>query len=65
VPVLAVSLTLPVTINGIGLRESISANLLTWTGLAGPEVVALEVAAYLVQVLFSLSGGVMLLVRRR
>ncbi len=64
VPVLAVSLTLPVTINGIGLRESVSANLLTWSGLAGPQAVAMEVVAYLVQVLLSLSGGVLLLTRR-
>ncbi len=65
VPVLAVSLTLPVTINGIGLRESISANLLTWSGLAGPQAVAMEVAAYFVQVVFSLTGGLLLLVKRR
>ena len=64
VPVLAVSLTLPVTINGIGLRESVSASLLTWSGLAGPQAVAMEVAAYLVQVFFSLSGGILLLTRR-
>ncbi len=64
VPVLAVSLTLPVTINGIGLRESVSANLLTWSGLAGPQAVAMEVTAYLMQVVFSLSGGLLLLVNR-
>ena len=57
---LAVTLTLPVTINGIGLRESVSANLLTWAGLAAPQAVAMEVAAYLVQVVFSLQGGVLL-----
>ena len=60
VPLLAISLTLPVTINGIGLRESISANLLVWAGLAAPQAVAMEVAAYLVQVVFSLQGGVLL-----
>jgi uncharacterized membrane protein YbhN (UPF0104 family) len=60
VPMLAVTLTLPVTINGIGLRESVSANLLTWAGLAAPQAVAMEVAAYLVQVVFSLQGGVLL-----
>ena len=60
VPMLAVALTLPVTINGIGLRESVSANLLTWAGLAAPQAVAMEVAAYLVQVAFSLQGGVLL-----
>ncbi len=60
IPMLAISLTLPVTINGIGLRESVSANLLTWAGLAAPQAVAMELAAYLVQVAFSLQGGVLL-----
>ena len=60
VPMLAISLTLPVTINGIGLRESVSAQLLVFAGLAGPQAVAMEVAAYLVQVVFSLQGGALL-----
>ena len=65
IPLLAISLMLPITINGIGLRESISANLLTWAGLAAPHAVAIEVAAYLVQVVFSLQGGVLLWLGRR
>ncbi len=60
VPMLALSLTLPITINGIGLRESVSAQLLVFSGLGAPQVVAMEVAAYLVQVVFSLQGGVLL-----
>lgn len=60
IPLLAISLTLPVTINGIGLRESVSANLLIWTGLTAGQSVAMEVAAYLVQVVFSLQGGILL-----
>lgn len=60
IPMLAISLTLPVTINGIGLREQVSATLLVWAGLAAPQAVAMEVAAYLVQVAFSLQGGLLL-----
>ncbi|RKZ17122.1 hypothetical protein DRQ50_05340 [bacterium] len=60
IPLLAVVLMLPVTINGIGLRESVSASLLTWAGLAAPHAVGMELAAYLVQVVFSLQGGVLL-----
>ncbi|MFT7698327.1 MAG: hypothetical protein ACI8S7_000139 [Candidatus Krumholzibacteriia bacterium] len=60
VPMLAVSLTLPVTINGIGLRESLSAELLIFAGIGGSQAVAMEVAAYLVQVVFSLQGGLLL-----
>jgi uncharacterized protein (TIRG00374 family) len=60
VPVLAIILILPVTINGIGLRETSAAELLTAAGLLAPQAVAMEVAAYLVQVVFSLQGGVLL-----
>lgn len=60
VPMLAISLTLPVTINGIGLRESVSAKLLVAAGLLEPHAVAMELAAYLVQVVFSLQGGILL-----
>jgi hypothetical protein len=57
VPVLAVSLTLPITINGIGLREALAALLLPWTGLPAQAMVAVEVMTFLVQVAFSLVGG--------
>jgi uncharacterized protein (TIRG00374 family) len=60
IPLLAISLTLPITINGIGLRESMAASLLTWAGLSEPHAVAMQVVAYLVQVVFSLQGGVLL-----
>ncbi len=60
IPVLAISLTLPVTINGIGLRESISARLLTHAGLGEGQAVAMELVAYLIQVVFSLQGGILL-----
>ncbi len=60
IPLVAISLTLPVTINGIGLRESVSANLFTWAGIAAGPAVAMGVAAYLVQVVFSLQGGILL-----
>jgi uncharacterized protein (TIRG00374 family) len=56
IPLLAVSLTLPVAINGIGLREEISAKLLTWASLTETQAVAMELVAFLVMVLFSLQG---------
>ncbi len=64
VPVLAVSLTLPITINGIGLREALAALLLPWTGLPAQAMVAVEVTTFLVQVGFSLVGGVLFWVGR-
>lgn len=60
VPMLALSLALPITINGIGLRESVAAQLLVFSGLAEPQVVAMEMVAFLIQVVFSLQGGVLL-----
>ena len=57
VPLLAVSLTLPITINGIGLREALAALWLPWTGLPAQAMVAVEVTTFLVQVAFSLVGG--------
>ncbi len=59
IPLLAVSLTLPVTINGIGLRESVSVHLLTYAGLGETSAVAMEVTAYTVQAVFSLYGGLL------
>ncbi len=64
VPMLALSLALPITINGIGLRESVAAQLLIFSGLAASEVVAMEAVAYFVQLVFSLQGGVLLLLGR-
>ena len=60
IPMLAIVLILPVTINGIGLRESVAAELLVGAGIAAPHAVAMEMAAYLVQVVFSLQGGALL-----
>jgi uncharacterized protein (TIRG00374 family) len=60
IPLLAISLTLPITINGIGLRESLSATLLTKASLGEGQAVAMEGVAYLVQVVFSLQGGILL-----
>lgn len=59
VPLLALSLTLPITVNGIGLREVVASALLVHTGLSAHGVVAMEMVAFLVLVLFSLSGGVL------
>ena len=64
IPLLALSLTLPITINGIGLRETVSSTLLVHTGLMAHEVVAMEMMAFLVMILVSLVGGVLWWLRR-
>jgi len=65
IPLLGISLTLPITINGIGLRESVSATLLVDAGLTAAAAVAVEVVAYVVTVAFSLYGGLLFWVGRR
>ncbi len=64
IPLLALSLTLPVTVNGIGLREWVTGALLVFTGLSEQGVVAMEMTAFLVMVAFSLLGGVLWWQRR-
>jgi uncharacterized protein (TIRG00374 family) len=64
IPLLALSLTLPVTLNGIGLREWVTSALLVSTGLSEQGVVAMEMVAFLVMVAFSLVGGVLWWQRR-
>ena len=67
VPLLGVAIALPLSINGIGVREALSANLFVTTGVVsrGELAVGLEFAAYLVQVAVSLVGGVIFLMGRR
>ncbi len=59
IPLLALSLTLPVTVNGIGLRETVAELLLVQRGLAGPRRVAMEWWRSWWWWPFSLVGGVL------
>jgi uncharacterized membrane protein YbhN (UPF0104 family) len=65
VPLLGILVALPVSINGIGLRESFTALLFTSTGLSRAAAVAMELVAFLVQVAWSLVGGALFLRGRR
>jgi uncharacterized protein (TIRG00374 family) len=57
VPLLGILIALPISVNGIGLRESASALTFTFAGIAAHDAVAIELTAYLIQVAFSLVGG--------
>lgn len=57
VPLLGILIALPISVNGLGLRESASAVTFTFAGIAPQDAVAMELSAYLVQVSFSLLGG--------
>ncbi len=63
VPVLGVVTTLPITFNGLGLRELAAARTMPALGLGPAEAVAMQLATYLVQVALSLIGGVLLALR--
>ncbi|MFH1843865.1 MAG: lysylphosphatidylglycerol synthase transmembrane domain-containing protein [bacterium] len=57
VPLLGILIALPISVNGIGLREYASAEFFVFAGISAQHAVAMELTAYLVQVVFSLVGG--------
>ncbi len=65
VPLLGILVALPLSVNGIGLRESFTALMFTTAGLAAAPAVAMELVAFLVQVSYSLVGGWLFLRGRR
>ncbi|MCB1149944.1 flippase-like domain-containing protein [bacterium] len=67
VPLLGILISLPISLNGLGLREMAAAGLFVSVGLTATEAdaVAVEFLAYLVQVAVSLAGGVLFLAGRR
>jgi len=67
VPVLGILIALPVSMNGLGLREVAAASLFVSIGVTSGEApaVAMEFVAWLVQVAVSLVGGALFLAGRR
>jgi uncharacterized protein (TIRG00374 family) len=63
VPVLAVLTALPISINGLGVREGAGVVLFGLAGVPGHDAFSIEFMTYLVSVLISLSGGVIFLSR--
>jgi hypothetical protein len=55
---------LPVSINGIGLRENALAAMLGWYGVAAADAVALAWLVYLSSLLLGMIGGIVYAVRR-
>jgi hypothetical protein len=65
IPLLALLLTLPVTVNGIGLREKGAEGFVAaGAGLPVVGAVAMEMVTFLVMVLVSLVGGILWWQRR-
>jgi hypothetical protein len=63
VPLLAVIVSLPISLNGIGVREGAGVVLFGLVGVGRTEAFALQFTTYLVAVAISLLGGVVFLVR--
>jgi glycosyltransferase 2 family protein len=55
---------LPVSINGIGLRENALGAMLAWYGVSAADAVALAWLVYLSSLLFGLAGGIVYALRR-
>jgi uncharacterized protein (TIRG00374 family) len=65
VPVIAVAVTLPLSVGGWGMREGVAVLLFGRLGVGAPQTLAFELLAHLVTVLVSASGGVLFALRKR
>lgn len=63
VPLLAVIVSLPISLNGIGVREGVGILLFGMVGLDKGSAFSLQFTTYLVAVAVSLIGGIVFLVR--
>jgi uncharacterized membrane protein YbhN (UPF0104 family) len=62
VPLATVALLIPITVNGLGFRESIYLALFPQTGVSGPQATAFSLGTYSLDLLDGLVGGVIYLV---
>jgi len=58
VPVLALAVVLPISFNGLGVRELVAQRLMPAIGISAESAVAMQLITYFVQVTVSLIGGV-------
>ena len=58
-PIVALTLVLPISFNGLGVREGAYGVLFASVGVAGPDAVAISLLYYIVRVLTGLFGGVL------
>ena len=64
VPLLGLIMMLPITINGLGLREGVGILLFARIGFSEEEAFLMEFITYVVMVGISLIGGVLFLKRQ-
>jgi hypothetical protein len=63
IPLLGIIMVLPVSINGLGIREGAGVLLFTSVGIPAEQALLVEFLTYLVMVTASLAGGVLFLRR--
>lgn len=63
VPVLGVAVVLPLSFNGLGVRELVATRLMPQIGIGAETALALQITTYLVQLAVSLIGGLVFAVR--
>ncbi|MBN1884956.1 MAG: flippase-like domain-containing protein [Candidatus Krumholzibacteriota bacterium] len=64
VPLLGLVMTLPISLNGLGVREGTGVVLFAGLGIAGSQAFLMEFITYVVQVAVSLLGGLFFLARQ-
>jgi len=57
VPLISLSLLVPISWGGLGLREAVTILLFSQAGVEQPQALAMSLTVYLVNLLFSLLGG--------
>jgi len=64
IPIITVIITFPISIGGIGVRESTAAMLFQYAGVSAATAVMFEGLAYGVAILCSIPGGIMFIFRK-
>jgi len=65
VPVIAIAAALPVSINGIGVREGVGIIMFSSVGVPADQAFAMQFLAYIIMVVVSAVGGVLFLMPAR
>jgi hypothetical protein len=63
IPLLGMAIVLPVSFNGLGVREWVATRLMPGIGIGAEDAFIMELATYLVQVSVSTVGGVLFLAK--
>jgi hypothetical protein len=59
IPLLGMAIVLPISFNGLGIREWVATRLMPEIGIGAEDAFVMELATYLVQVAVSVVGGVL------